>query len=65
MSHENQELLSRCVVDTLYRKFYLYSNLGNEKVVECDTIDQFLDVLEYVRSQPQLDDSVLVYSEPF
>ena len=58
-----EELLSRCVVDTLARKFYLYSSEGGERVVECETVDQFMNVLEVVRDK--LDEDTLVYSNPF
>tara|TARA_B110000503_G_scaffold78509_1_gene120610 strand:- start:38 stop:220 length:183 start_codon:yes stop_codon:yes gene_type:complete len=57
-----EEFLSRCVVDTSARKFYLYSSEGTEKVVECQTADQFMNVLEVVREK--LNDDVLVYSNP-
>lgn len=63
MTSETEDFLTRCVVDTLARKFYLYSSEGNEKIVECQTPEQFLNVLEVVRSQ--LSDDVLVYSNPF
>lgn len=63
MTPDTQEVLTRCVVDTLARKFYLYSSEGSEKVVECQTVDQFLNVLEVVREK--LSDDVLVYSNPF
>ena len=63
MPAETQEFLTRCVVDTLARKFYLYSSEGTEKVVECETVDQFMNVLEVVRDQ--LDEDTLVYSHPF
>lgn len=63
MSTKNDEFLTRCVVDTLARKFYLYSSEGGEKVVECETVDQFMNVLDVVRSQ--LDEETLVYSNPF
>lgn len=56
-------MLSRCVVDTLARKFYLYSDQGGERVVECETIDQFVNVLEVVRSQ--VNEDSLAYSHPF
>ena len=59
----DQEMLSRCVVDTLARKFYLYSDQGGERVVECETIDQFMNVLEVVRSQ--VNEDSLAYSHPF
>jgi hypothetical protein len=58
-----EEILTRCVVDTLARKFYLYSSEGNERVVNCETPDQFMNVLEVVRSQVHEDH--LVYSNPF
>lgn len=63
MPAETEEFLTRCVVDTLARKFYLYSSEGTEKVVECETVDQFMNVLEVVRSQVHEDN--LAYSNPF
>ncbi len=63
MQPQTEEFLTRCVVDTLARKFYLYSSEGSEKVVECETVDQFMNVLEVVRTQ--LDENTLVYSNPF
>ncbi len=63
MPFETEEFLTRCVVDILARKFYLYSNEGDERVVECETVDQFMNVLEVVRTQ--LDEDTLVYSNPF
>jgi hypothetical protein len=59
----SEEILSRCVVDTLARKFYLYSNEGDERVVECENVDQFMNVLEVVRTQ--VSDDCLAYSHPF
>ena len=43
------EYLTRCVVDPVSRKFFLYSNEGDERVVDCETVDQFMAVLEVVR----------------
>jgi len=63
MTGKTEEFLTRCVVDTLSRKFYLYSNEGDERVVECETVEQFMNVLEVVRTQ--LDEDTLVYSNPF
>jgi hypothetical protein len=45
-----EETLTRCVVDTLARKFY------------CETPDQFMNVLEVVRAQ--VSDDCLAYSDP-
>jgi hypothetical protein len=63
MTVETEEFLTRCVVDTLARKFYLYSNQGNERVVDCESVEQFMNVLEVVRTQ--LDEDTLIYSNPF
>lgn len=59
---EEDEYLSRCVVDVATRKFYLHSNLGAERVVECDNMDEFMTVLELVRRITP--DNVLSYSNP-
>jgi hypothetical protein len=56
------EFLSRCVVDPIKRTVYLYSNEGGEKEVVCDTVDEFMNVLEFVRAT--LDESVLSYANP-
>lgn len=56
------EYLTRCVVDPLARTFYLYSNEGDEKKVSCETVDQFVNVLEVVRSQ--VSEDCLAYSNP-
>jgi hypothetical protein len=62
MPAETEEFLSRCVVDTLARKFHLYSDAGNEQVVNCDSIDEFMNVLEVVRAQ--VSDDCLAYTNP-
>ena len=56
------EYLTRCVVDPISRKFFLYSNEGEERVVECETVDQFMSVLELVRDITP--DGVLAYADP-
>ena len=57
-----EEYLTRCVVYTLKRTVYLYSNEGGEKKVSCDTVDEFMNVLQYVRST--LEEDKLVYTGP-
>ena len=42
------EYLTKCVVDPSKRTVYLYSSEGDEKVVECDTVDEFMNVLSFV-----------------
>ena len=60
---KTEEFLSRCVVDTLARKFCLYSSEGSERVVECENVDQFMNVLEVVRTQ--VNNDCLAYTDPF
>jgi len=62
MPAETEDFLSRCVVDTLAKKFYLYSSNGGEKTVECETIDQFMNVLKMVRSR--VSEDCLAYTNP-
>jgi hypothetical protein len=63
MIDENiDEYLTRCVVDTSTRTFLIYSNLGDEKVIECANSQEFLNVLSFVRSV--LGSDTLVYAEP-
>lgn len=56
------EYLTRCVVDPLARTFYLYSSEGDEKEVSCETVDQFMNVLEVVRDQ--VSENCLEYTSP-
>jgi len=56
------EYLSRCVVDPVKRTVYLYSSEGSEREVVCDTVDEFMNVLEFVRAT--LDEETLSYSNP-
>ena len=43
------EYLTKCVVDTTKRTVYLYSSYGETKTVECDTVEEFMNVLNFVR----------------
>jgi hypothetical protein len=56
------EYLSRCVVDPLKRIVYLYANDGIEKQVSCETVEQFMNVLEFVRAT--VDENTLSYANP-
>ena len=59
---QEDEYLTRVVVDTCSRKFYLYSNEGDDRVVDCDNIDEFMNVLELVRRV--VDEDIIAYSGP-
>jgi len=56
------EYLSRCVVDPVKRTVYLYSSEGTEKQVTCDTVDEFMNVLDFVRAT--VDEETLSYANP-
>lgn len=56
------EYLARCVVDPLKKTVYLYSSEGTEKQVSCDTVEEFMNVLNFVRST--LDEDILSYANP-
>lgn len=56
------EYLTRCVVDPVKRTVYLYSNQGSEKEVSCETVDEFMNVLDFVRAT--VDEETLSYANP-
>lgn len=56
------EYLTRCVVDPVKRTVYLYSSEGDEKQVTCDTVEEFMNVLHFVRST--VDEKTLSYVNP-
>ena len=58
----NDAYLTRCVVDPLKRKIYLYSSEGDEKTVDCETVDAFMNMLLFVRDTAR--DEVLSYVDP-
>jgi|TARA_B100000925_G_scaffold276889_1_gene244376 hypothetical protein len=58
----NDAYLTRCVVDPLKRKIYMYSSEGDEKTVDCETVDQFMNMLLFVRDTAG--DEVLSYVDP-
>lgn len=53
------DVLNKVVVDLEKRKFYLYSDEGNERVVECETTEEFMNVLKLCREM--LDEDTLKY----
>ena len=59
---EDEEYLMKCVVDPIKRTFYLYSSEGDEKTVDCETVDAFMNMLLFVRDTAG--DEVLSYVDP-
>tara|TARA_B100000902_G_C27041825_1_gene779718 strand:- start:606 stop:839 length:234 start_codon:yes stop_codon:yes gene_type:complete len=62
IENEGDEYLMRVVIDPSLRKFYLYSNEGETKIVDCDTVDEFMNVLELVNAV--VPDQYIAYAEP-
>ena len=56
------EYLTRVVVNPLSKSFLLISNMGEEKIVDCDSINQFVNVLEVVRNL--VDEEDVAYVDP-
>jgi hypothetical protein len=56
------EYLTRCVVDPIKRTVYLYSSEGDTKEVTCDTVEEFMSVLDFVRAT--VDAETLSYANP-
>ena len=59
---EEEEYLMKCVVDPVTRTFYLYSSEGDTKQVDCDNVEEFMNVLQLVRAT--CPEERLVYADP-
>jgi hypothetical protein len=46
-----QETVHGIVIDVCTRTFLLISDQGSEKRVECDTVEEFMNVLDVVTAQ--------------
>ena len=57
-----EAFLTKCVVDPIKRSFFLYSSEGEKRVVNCDNTDEFMNVLELVRTITP--DDALSYTDP-
>lgn len=62
IKNEDDEWLTRVVVDNYLNKFYIYSSGGQTKVVDCDNDNQFNNVLEMIQSV--VDEKIVAYAEP-
>lgn len=56
------DYLKTCIVDPISRKFLLYSESGEEKTVTCESVDEFMNALNFVRSTLK-DSESLKYKE--
>jgi hypothetical protein len=58
---DDDEWITRCVVNTMRRRISLYSNEGDERHVDCESVDQVMGVLEVVSAF--IPEKVLVYAD--
>ena len=56
-----QESVLGIVIDVCTRSFLLVSDQGNEKMVECETVNEFMNVLEVVTAN--LEDHQIEYAD--
>ena len=59
--NETEQYLEEIVIDVCSRSFLLCANDGDEKVIECDNIDEFMGVFELVKER--VDDEAIFYSD--
>ena len=62
LENEDDEYLTDVMVNVGARTFVMFSNEGTERKVECDTVDEFMEVLEMVRAL--VDDEIVRYISP-
>ncbi len=60
--NDDDEYLTSILVDINSRYFVMFSNLGDERKVECETVDEFMNVLELVRAV--VDEDQVYYVDP-
>ncbi len=61
-TEDDEAWITRCVVDPVRRTVSLYSNEGGEKHVECEEVEEFMNVLSLVRKI--MPDDIVTYVSP-
>lgn len=62
INNPDDEYLTRVVVDVTARTFYMYSNEGDKRVVDNNTVDEFMTLLSVIRDV--VDDDIIAYTDP-
>ena len=60
-SFMNDASVVKTIIDICSRSFKIVSDQGHIQLVQCDTVQEFMDVLEV--SQELCEDDMLIYSE--
>jgi hypothetical protein len=56
-----EQLLESVAIDVCTRSILLTADDGSEKMVECDTVEEFMNVLDFIRAI--VPDDRIVYAE--
>ena len=59
---EDEEYLTRVVIDTCALTFRLYSNEGDERIITCDSLEEFMNLLDLIRKV--VDEDIVAYVGP-
>ena len=59
---DDDEYLTSILVDINSRYFVMFSNEGSERKVECETVEDFMEVLKLVRQV--VDEDTVFYVDP-
>ena len=62
IDNEDDEYLTRVVIDVTARTFYLYSSEGAKRVVDDNTVDEFMTLLSVIRDV--VEDDIIAYTDP-
>ena len=62
IDNEDDKYLTRVVIDVTGRTFYLYSSEGAKRVVDDNTVDEFMTLLSVIRDV--VDDDIIAYTDP-
>lgn len=62
IDNEDDEYLTRVAIDVTARTFYLYSSEGAKRVVDDNTVDEFMTLLSVICDV--VDDDIIAYTDP-
>tara|TARA_R100000008_G_C3467679_1_gene107371 strand:+ start:82 stop:306 length:225 start_codon:yes stop_codon:yes gene_type:complete len=62
IENEGEEYVTRCIVDPMRRSVRLLSSEGDERSVDCENLEEFMNILELIRAV--VPEEVVVYVDP-
>ena len=62
IENEGEEYVTRCIVDPMRRSVRLLSSEGDERSVDCENLEEFMNILELIRAA--VPEEVVVYVDP-